>query len=82
MTANEQWIVIIEPLPIALAREEYERWKSSHPNALHLSDNDIRIDLIRTTSGDRVRYLLRAEAWQSLGGEIPRGQFGDSAGTQ
>jgi hypothetical protein len=60
--ASQDWIEVVPPLPLADARRAFERWRSTHPEAAQLNDEDIRIDLMRTMDGDRVRYLIRQNA--------------------
>ena len=70
MNDNDEWIVVVAPLPLEAARATFEQWKVAHPNSVRLGDDDIRIDLIRTTSGDRVRYLVRADSWRRISNEM------------
>ena len=69
MTNRDDWVEIISAMPMAEARQTFEGWKQSHPGLHPLRDDDVRIDLIRTTEGDRIRYLVRSEIWQRLEGE-------------
>lgn len=66
MTASEDWVEVVPPLRGDVARAAFRDWCSDHLGSARLVDDDVRIDLIRTTEGDRVRYLVRAETWRAL----------------
>lgn len=52
MTTDSNWVEIVQPTSMADARTAFDDWKSRHPAVHLLKDDDIRIDLIRTTTGD------------------------------
>jgi len=61
MTPEQEWVEIVAPMPALDARHAYTQWKAAHPSLEPSSDDDIRVDLIHTTSGDLVRYLIRSK---------------------
>jgi hypothetical protein len=66
MTGDSEWVEIVEPMSMADARHAFDEWKGRHPAVDLLNEDDIRIDLIRTTTGDQLRYLVRKGAWRLL----------------
>lgn len=50
------WTVMFGPGPVAATRAEFAQWREA--NGL-VPDDDIRLDLIRTTAGDHLRVLVR-----------------------
>lgn len=64
MTNDGEWVEVVVAMPMAEARRAFEQWKQNHPELDPLKDDDVRVDLIRTTEGDRIRYQIRAETLQ------------------
>jgi len=62
MSSTPGWVEIVPSMPSAEARDAYEQWKVNNLGTIEISDDDIRIDLIRTMSGDERRYRIREEA--------------------
>ena len=53
------WEEIVSPLPKAEAAAEFKQWRTQPLNA-SISDEDIRLDTIRSSDGKTlVRYLRR-----------------------
>ena len=67
-TSPSDWVEIVPPVSLDQGREEYERWL--HENGLdssQIEDDDIRVDVIRTRDGSRMRYVVRKAALAKLG---------------
>jgi len=59
MQSMNDWEEVVSPLPKAEASAEYKQWRMQPVNAL-ISDEDIRMDTIRSSDGKTlVRYLRK-----------------------
>jgi hypothetical protein len=63
MTTNQDdWIEIVPPMPTTDARTAFHQWQASHPLPVPLTDEDVRVDIMHTTSGECLaRYRIRRE---------------------
>lgn len=64
MTGDE-WVEIFAPGPVDEVKAGLAEWRNSSDARRRISDDDLRLDLIRTTEGDRLRVLLRHGAEDS-----------------
>ena len=58
MTGDE-WVEIFAPGPVDEVKAGLAEWRNASDSRRRISDDDLRLDLIRTTEGDRLRVLLR-----------------------
>ena len=55
----EEWTTIVAPLPLDAWRAALAEWRTANDPESVVGDDDLRIDVIRTTEGDRVRVRAR-----------------------
>jgi hypothetical protein len=68
MSTQSAWTEVVKPTTFTAGSAAFEEWlKANAVTREQLVDDDIRVDVIRTVDGDRVRYLVRTERLRELG---------------
>jgi hypothetical protein len=63
-----EWIQVVPPSLLTEGEAAYARWLAEHElGQEQISPDDIRVDVIRTREGSRMRYLVRRETLERLG---------------
>ena len=60
---RDEWVTVVESEPLGRGQAAYANWLSTHGlDAKALKPDDVRVDVIRTSQGTRMRYRVRKEA--------------------
>jgi len=63
-----EWIEVVPPALLAEGQATFASWLREHKlSQEQISPDDIRVDVIRTRDGGRMRYLVRRETLARLG---------------
>jgi hypothetical protein len=61
-TNSDDWVEILPPMPPTDARNAFHQWQASHPLQAPLTDEDVRVDIIHTTSHECLaRHRIRRQ---------------------
>lgn len=63
---DDEWTMIVSPLALDAWRLALTDWRAANDPAGALLDDDLRVDVMRTTERDRVRVMARSEAIAAL----------------
>ena len=61
-----EWTEIIAPVSLDAWHKALAEWRTAHDPDADLADDDLRIDVIRTTGGDQIRVLVRSSALAAI----------------
>lgn len=67
MSANDEWTQVVPEMSPPAAQEAFKEWRTAHDPHQVLTDDDVRVDLIRTVHGDQARVLIRTSLLPRLG---------------
>jgi hypothetical protein len=71
MRGNMHWTEVVPPLTMTDAPPAFDAWiRRNGLVRTDLVDHEIRVDVIRTTDGDRMRYMVSSAALERLGVEL------------
>jgi hypothetical protein len=56
----EEWTMIVTPLPLDAWRAAFAELRAANDPESVVDDDDLRVDVMRTTGGDRVRVMARS----------------------
>ncbi|MFN8156948.1 MAG: hypothetical protein U0R68_06005 [Candidatus Nanopelagicales bacterium] len=57
--SSDEWVEIFAPGPVDEVKANLAKWRNASSARRQIADTDLRLDLIRTTEGDRLRVMLR-----------------------
>lgn len=65
---TKKWTEVVPPTELDTAQSAFDRWLTANGlGRVALADDEIRVDVMRTVEGDRMRFLVLTEKLRKLG---------------